>query len=426
MPRQDRDLWAVLMFLAALWLVSLGSASPLHTGRTPRSKTCVPCQHVIVNLPSRWIRRAVPASVLQFPRHWWIQHHGRPPEPLRLPCCYRPYSQQAHLAPAVPPSMPQPQDSKCPAHQLYPVTCLWRTKPFWEDSRAQLVQRRAKQQHGDSSLRRGASTVWCILHGLNFYEISHELPALHLSGAALALTVAGPKREGHWRVLRQSEPLDGLVRKGASAATAAFFSRCCFARCCFAKCYFFRRVRRPVFLALFQPDCDPLEVFLHAETRAQRRSVGSFATLGFSCLQPILVARSEELEDHPFCCGLEGPSWLTVTFPRHAGPETTANWRRREALIAWSPVGPRPSARRWGGASDDLAQSILKDRLLPLRLALSQANWMEREERYRPDWAHLHTARALPPPLRRGRVCLCSAPQVCSQLIGLSTTPGTP
>ena len=116
-PRQNWDLLAVLSFLAALRLASLGSTSPLHKGHTQRSKACTPCQHVI--------RRAAPASrfsnfiatdgfnITRAPLSHLVSEVWNPP-----------YTWQAHLALLVLPLMPRPQDSKCPAGQLYPTFVL--------------------------------------------------------------------------------------------------------------------------------------------------------------------------------------------------------------------------------------------------------------------------------------------------------------
>ena len=61
-PRHDWDLRTIFKLLAAFSLVSLGSASPLDTSCTPRSETCMPRQHMVLNFPGRWISWAVPTS----------------------------------------------------------------------------------------------------------------------------------------------------------------------------------------------------------------------------------------------------------------------------------------------------------------------------------------------------------------------------
>ena len=56
-PWYDWDLRTILKHFAAFTLVSLGSTTPLDTSCTPWPKTCMPCQHMVLNFPGRWIWR---------------------------------------------------------------------------------------------------------------------------------------------------------------------------------------------------------------------------------------------------------------------------------------------------------------------------------------------------------------------------------
>ena len=88
---------------------------------------CMPCQGVL-NLPGCRIRRNVPTSrFTNFIATHGLDITGLPPEPLRLTCWHRLYPWRANMASLVPPSMPQHQDGKCQARQLYSTVFFQRS-----------------------------------------------------------------------------------------------------------------------------------------------------------------------------------------------------------------------------------------------------------------------------------------------------------